>query len=59
MSELGDCKNSGKYITHIHKGSWQSIFFKLHFYIIKFYKKYNIYILIILKIILISIILKK
>lgn len=61
MSELGDCKNSGKYITHIHKGSWQSIFFKLHFYIIKFYNKYNnyIYILIILKIILISIILIK
>jgi len=55
MSEIGDCKRLGKYITHIHKGSWQSKLFKFHFYSIKFYKKYNKYIIvIILKILLIA-----
>ena len=36
MTDIGDCNNKGKFITHIHNSSWLSPIFKLHFYIIKF-----------------------
>ena len=42
MNELGECDIKGKYITHVHDGSWLSIFFRIHFYLIKFIHKNKI-----------------